>query len=110
MGNELTASQGSIGADKEALVRDLKQVMRDADVLLKDVGSITAEGLALARGTVEAKVGVVKDRLAETRDAVVARTRQTADATSGYVKDNIWTVVGVAVVAGVVAGLMTARR
>lgn len=110
MGNELTASQGSTGADKEALVRDLKQVMRDADVLLKDVGNITAEGLALARMRVEEKIVVAKDRLAETRDVVVEKARQTADATSGYVKDNIWTVVGVAVVAGVVAGLMTARR
>lgn len=110
MSTESIASHGNFERSKEALTRDLKRVVRDADDLLSEVGSISAERFAQARGKVETRVGEVKVRLAGTRDAVAETARQTADATVTYVKDNPWKVVGIATVIGLIAGLLTTRR
>ena len=51
-----------------------------------------------------------KERLADTREVVVDKTKQAARATDDYVRDNPWHAVGIAAGVGLVIGMLIGRR
>lgn len=110
MNTELNASHGTVEGKKEALVKDLKSVAGDANDLLKEVASSTAEGFAAARTKIEGKLGEARSRLDNARIAVTEKARGAADATQEYVKENPWKVLGVAAAAGLIIGFLLSRR
>jgi ElaB/YqjD/DUF883 family membrane-anchored ribosome-binding protein len=110
MTTQRTASHGIVEIRKEILVNDLKRVVSDADDLLQEVAHSTAEEFAVARAKVEAKLGEAKVRLDDARIAVTQKARVAADATQEYVKENPWTVVGVAAAAALIAAFFLRRR
>jgi len=110
MNTELIASHGTVEGKKEALVNDLKNVVGDADALLKEVASATAEGYAAARTKVEGRLIEAKSRLDDARLAVAKKTRDAAVVTNAYVRENPWRVLGVAAATGIVIGFLLNRR
>lgn len=103
MTTEMTAGNGALVGAKDALVRDLKGVVGDADALIKEVAVSTAHGLADAR----TKVG---ERLSEVRIAVTDRAKGIADVTQVFVKENPWKVLGGAAAVGIIIGFLLSRR
>lgn len=103
MTTEMTAGNGALMGTKDALVRDLKGVVGDADALIREVAGSTAQGLADAR----TKVG---ERLGEARVAVAERAKGMADATQVFVKENPWKVLGGAATVGIIIGILLSRR
>ena len=110
MNIELNSRNGSFDIAKEKLVNDLKIVMADADSLLKEVGSSTAEEFASARQKIEARLSEARSRLADAGDAVSARTKVSVDATNGYIRENPWTSLGIAAGAGLIIGFLLNRN
>ncbi|WP_153111037.1 DUF883 family protein [Propionivibrio limicola] len=110
MTTELMTNQGSVQDSKEALVRDLKRVVGDADDLLKEVGSASAEEFSAARARIEATLDQARSRLNAARIDAAQRVRYAADATNQYIRENPWKVVGVGVVAGLIAAFLISRR
>jgi ElaB/YqjD/DUF883 family membrane-anchored ribosome-binding protein len=110
MTTELTTSHGPFEATKEALVKDLKGVVGDADELLKEVTHSTTEQLAAARTKIEAKLCEARSGLHDARIAVTEKARYAAGATDEYVRDNPWKLLAVAAAAGVVIGFVLSRR
>ncbi|HWR20558.1 MAG TPA: DUF883 family protein [Verrucomicrobiae bacterium] len=110
MNTEIIAGHGTVEARKEVLVKDLKSVVGDADALLKEVASSTAEGFSAARTNVERRLGEAKSRLVYARLAVTEKARHAAGATNEYVKENPWRVLGVAAASGLIIGFLLSRR
>ena len=96
--------------NKEKLVADLKVVGADAEELLRATASQAGEKAAAARARIEASLAAAKVKLAEAERALLEKTRQAAKATDEYVHENPWRAVGIAAVAGLVLGVLIARR
>ena len=110
MTNGITTTFGAAEGNKQALVRDLKSAVGDADRLLSNAVASTADEITLARTKLEARLAQVKTLLVETGMAVSDRARHAADATDAYVRDNPWKMLGVAAAAGIVIGAILRSR
>jgi ElaB/YqjD/DUF883 family membrane-anchored ribosome-binding protein len=89
---------------------DLKTVIADGEDLLKAAAQASGEGFAVAREKFAEKLGSARARLAEASQAAVARAGKTAAAADDYVHARPWTAIGVAAAAGILIGLLAARR
>jgi ElaB/YqjD/DUF883 family membrane-anchored ribosome-binding protein len=104
------ATHEDFQSKKAALVSDLKRVVVDAEELLHEVTSSTAEEFAAARAKMEANLAHAVSRLDEARIAAGQRAMSAADATRECVRDNPWQALGIAAAAGLIAGCLIARR
>lgn len=95
---------------KEQLTNDFKVVIADAEALLKATANQGGDKVAEIRARVEDSIGNVKNRIAETQEALIAQTKAAAKATDVYVHDNPWNAVGVAAGVGFVIGWLAGRR
>lgn len=110
MTTELTANFGSVEAKKDVLVKDIKNVVGDTDVLLRGIAGATADSYAATRAKVEGKLGDAKTRLEATRMQIAERAHGIADSGQAYVKDNPWKVAGATAAIGLVIGFLLSRR
>ena len=85
-----------LAADFQAFVGDVEQV-------LKSASHLPGDGLAAARSKLEEKVAAARGQLADS----VSEAR---DAGAAYLRDRPWTVLGVALLIGVAAGILLTRR
>lgn len=97
-------------ASKEKLMADLQLVVADAEELLRATANQAGEGVATVRARIQDSLQEVKERMIETENAVIERTRQAVKATDQYVHDNPWPAIGISACAGVVIGMLIARR
>lgn len=95
---------------KTRLAADMKAMIADSEDLLHATASATGDSISAARARFEKNLGRAKSALAEASEPILARTRETASAADDLVRGNAWTAVGIAVTAGVLIGLLTARR
>lgn len=95
---------------KEKLMDDLRLVVADAEELLHATANQAGEGAAAARARIQNSLQAVKGRLVAAEYAVIERTRQAAKVTDQYVHDNPWQSIGVSACAGVIVGMLVARR
>ena len=109
MTNELTAPQGSIACAKDALVKDLKSVVGDADALMKEVANATTEEFSAMYTRIEGKLDRARSSLDDARFAVTGRARAAADATQDYVMENPWKSAGIAAI-GLFVGFLLSRK
>ena len=90
----------------DALVSDLKNVVRDSEELLQAVAGATGE-----------KADELRQRLGETIEAarqtcrkLEGKTKETLDATDTVIRDHPYQSLGVALAVGVVLGVVIARK
>lgn len=96
--------------NKEKLVADLKVVVADAEELLRATASQAGEKVSAARERIQASLATAKVKLGEAERAALERAKLAARATDEYVNENPWRAVGIAAVAGLVLGVLIARR
>ena len=89
---------------------DFRTMISDSEDLLKAAATVSGEGFTAARTNFEEKVRRAKAALADASQPVFDRTRETAAVADHYVHDNAWTVIGVAIAAGVLLGFLVAKR
>ena len=95
---------------QDILMEDLRSVMEDAEELLRATASQAGERAAAARAQIQQSLRVVKEHLVETEAAVIERARQAAKVTDEYVHENPWQSIGISACAGVIIGMLVARR
>ena len=110
MNLSLYPSHGVVERKKDRLVRDLRSVVADADDLLQEVGSSTADEFAAARAKIEDRLREARYRLDHARVAVSRKVGDAADATQEYVRENPWKAFGLPAVAGLIVFLLVSRR
>ena len=100
---EFDRAGGRIAADFRAMIADSEDLLRAA-------ATMSGDGLAAARVKFEEKVSRAKTALAEASQPMLDKTRETAAAADGYVREHPWSAIGVAVAAGLLVGFLAARR
>ena len=108
--NELAAPNGTVQGKKDVLVNDVKNVVDDAQALLKQVVASGAEGFAAARSTLEGQLDEAKSKLDRARNAAAGLGNRAAGSTQLYVSENPWKAIGIATAIGLIAGLALTRR
>lgn len=95
---------------KEKLAQDLRNVISDAEDLLRATASQAGEKVTAARDKIENSLRRAKLKLTEVEDAIVDSSKQAARATDEYVHDHPWRAVGIAAGVGFIVGLLIGRR
>jgi ElaB/YqjD/DUF883 family membrane-anchored ribosome-binding protein len=96
--------------DASQLMKDLQAVVEDAEALLHSTKGPVGSAVDDARSRAEETIRAARARLDSLQDEVADRTREAAKAADDYMRDNPWTVVGVAAGVGFVIGLLVGRR
>lgn len=92
MTKEISTIPGIIDSAKETVSRDVRDILGQADHLLKNATQS------------------VTDELSATRYAVSEMACSAANTTNDYVRSNPWRIVGIAALAGVFIGALISRR
>ena len=95
---------------RSRMAGDFRTMIADSEDLLKAAATVSGEGFTAARTNFKEKVRRAKASLADASQPLFDRTRETAAIADDYVHGNPWTVVGVAIAAGVLIGFLAAKR
>lgn len=92
------------------VVGDFRTIITDSEDLLKAAATVSGESFLVAREKFERKLTLAKAALADASKPVIDKTREAAAATNDYVNTNPWTTVGIALAAGLMIGMLAAKR
>jgi ElaB/YqjD/DUF883 family membrane-anchored ribosome-binding protein len=93
-------------SSKEKLVNDLKNLVADAEELLRATASQAGEKISAARQKIEQSLVEGKKALADAEKTVMAKSKECAEMADDYVRENPWTAVSVAAAVGLMLGLV----
>ncbi len=99
-----------VAPDLDQLTRDFRAFVTDCETLLKNAGTLSGEGAAVARAQLSEKMSTAKIKLDAMRTTAGDRALRTRSATEEYVRREPLMSIGVAAVAGAVLGLLLSRR
>ena len=91
---------------KEKLAGDLKNLVADAEELLKATASQAGEKIGVARQKIEQSLIEGKKALADAEKNLVQKSKECAEIADDYVRENPWSAVGMAAGVGLVLGLL----
>jgi ElaB/YqjD/DUF883 family membrane-anchored ribosome-binding protein len=97
-------------ASRERLMHDLDSVATDVEQMLSATAAEAGEAYDAAMLRMKNATGAARARLRDAEQRAVANTRSAALATDAYVHDNAWKMVVLAAAAGLLAGMLLARR
>jgi ElaB/YqjD/DUF883 family membrane-anchored ribosome-binding protein len=98
---------GALNTSLKDLRNDLQSVARDAEALLKATADVTGERVDEIRARTQETVRRAYDHLYDRN--MQRRVRRLARNADGYVRDNSWSAIGVAVGVGLLIGFLTRR-
>jgi len=90
-------------AKAEQLASDFQTFVGDVEQVLKSASHLPGDSLSVARSRLEEKVEQARTQLANT----LSDARDSGEA---YLRERPWTVLGVGLLVGAVAGLLLAQR
>src|SRR5512145_2002508 len=91
---------------KDKLVGDLRNLVADAEELLKATASQAGETIAVARQKIEQSLIEGKKALADAEQTFLKKSKECAEIADDYVRENPWSAVGVAAALGLALGLL----
>ena len=97
-------------ASKDKFINSVKNSLDDAEGLLREAASASGEQAVELRERALASLRRTREALYDVQDEVRARGRRAARATDDYVHDNPWQSIGIAGLAGLLVGVLIARR
>jgi ElaB/YqjD/DUF883 family membrane-anchored ribosome-binding protein len=100
------ASTSRVKGSQEKLASDFRGLVDDAEELLKSTASYSGEGFAAVRDKFTEKLADVKQKMSQAQSYASDGYKQAVSATDEYVQENPWRAVGIAALAGLVAGLL----
>ena len=96
--------------DRDNLMDEVTSAVSDAQDLLQQANTATAERARELRSQVEQKLLRAKLRMQELQGQAMDRTRAAARATDQYVRENPWQILGAAALVGLVLGMVLMNR
>ena len=97
-------------AARAQLLTDLKAVVADSEDLLQATAGAAGERAVAARARVQESLRAARQKIEEIDSEVLDRINDEAKATDEYVREHPWGAVGIAAAAGLLIGVLTARR
>ena len=95
---------------REQLMRDLRNVIQDAEGWLRHGSQVTGDEFQAAKAKFERTLSSAKADLIRVEETVVERTKLAAKATDEFVSENPWKAVGVGAVVGILVGMLITRK
>jgi len=99
---------------KEKLFQEFTTVISETEQLIKSVAGVGTDKAGAIKANVEQNLAAAGERLARIREDVTTQASAAARAADEYVQGNPWRSVGIvaaaAAFAGMVAGMLIARR
>jgi ElaB/YqjD/DUF883 family membrane-anchored ribosome-binding protein len=108
--NRMQAMEKNMEKLSDEAIADFKEVVADAEALLKATANQGGEKMAEVRAKAEESIKVAKTRMAEAELALLAKAKAAGQAADAYVHENPWKTIGVAVGFSLVIGLLIGRR
>jgi ElaB/YqjD/DUF883 family membrane-anchored ribosome-binding protein len=102
--NDTTAAQ------KDKLVADLRQVISDAEDLLRLGAEQTGDRAAEWRTRVEERITQARYKMADLQDNAMQRAKAAGHAADDYVHEHPWKAIGAAAGVGLIVGMLIGRR
>ncbi|MEX2489561.1 MAG: DUF883 family protein [Pseudomonadales bacterium] len=93
-----------------ALKREFDNLLADIDSLLKESANLTGEEFSEARERLQDKVDAAKEAVFEISDDISRRAHKTASKANREVHEDPWKAIGAGAVAGLLLGMLFARR
>jgi ElaB/YqjD/DUF883 family membrane-anchored ribosome-binding protein len=100
----------TVTAARQQLLSDLKTVVSDSEELLKATAGAVDERAAAARARVQESLRAARGKIEQLDSEVLDRLNEAAKATDEYVHEHPWGAVGIAAAAGLLVGVLIARR
>ena len=100
----------TVTAARQQLLSDLRSVVSDSEELLKATAGAVDERAAAARTRVQESLRAAKSKIEQLDSEVLDRLNEAAKATDEYVHEHPWGAVGIAAAAGLLVGVLIARR
>jgi ElaB/YqjD/DUF883 family membrane-anchored ribosome-binding protein len=91
---------------KDKLVGDLRNLVADAEELLKATASQAGDKIGVARQKIEQSLVEGKKALADAEKTLVKKSQECAEIADDYVRENPWSAVGIAAGVGLILGLL----
>lgn len=95
---------------KEKMLGDLRQVIDDAEELLRVTADQAGDGVVALRDRILHRMQTARTELGCLQDAALVRVQAASDATDEFVHQNPWASIGMGAVLGLVMGLVFSRR
>jgi ElaB/YqjD/DUF883 family membrane-anchored ribosome-binding protein len=92
------------------LLSDLKGIVSDSEDLLKATAGAAGERASAARARVEESLRLARTKIEEMDAEMVDRIKDAAKTADEYVHEHPWGAVGIAAAAGLLLGVLVARR
>lgn len=96
-------------AAKDKLTADLRNLVSDAEELLKATATQAGEKVTIARQKVEQSLVEGKKALADAEQVVREKSKEYAEIADDYVRENPWNAIAVAAGTGLLLGLLIRR-
>ncbi|MFZ6818110.1 DUF883 family protein [Undibacterium sp. Ji22W] len=100
----------SVDQHKENLMRELNQVLKDAEDLIKNSEQQAGEGFQSAKDKLQATLKTAKKEIQHIEEVAIKKTKEAAHATDAYVHENPWKTAGIAAGVGLLVGLLIAKN
>jgi ElaB/YqjD/DUF883 family membrane-anchored ribosome-binding protein len=100
----------TVTAARQQLLSDLKTVVSDSEELLKATAGAVDERAAAARARVQESLRAARGKIEQLDSEVLDRLNEAAKAADEYVHEHPWGAVGIAAAAGLLVGVLIARR
>jgi ElaB/YqjD/DUF883 family membrane-anchored ribosome-binding protein len=95
---------------RQQLLSDLKGIVSDSEDLLKATAGAAGERASAARARVEESLRLARTKIEEMDAEMVDRIKDAAKTADEYVHEHPWGAVGIAAAAGLLLGVLVARR
>lgn len=102
--SDLSTSPTANGPDR--LSRDMRDVIDDAEQLLRDASLQAGDSYQDARNRLEASLLAAKARLDDLQQSATQRVREAGRATDHYVHEHPWQSIGISAGIGAAVGLL----
>jgi ElaB/YqjD/DUF883 family membrane-anchored ribosome-binding protein len=108
--NQWRNAMSDITVQNEKLVEDLRQVISDAEELLRMTSDQLTESSAEVRGRIQTGLHLSRAKLAHLQEVAVNKAKAFGSTADGFVHENPWKSIGVAAGAGMLIGMLLRRR
>ena len=108
--NEASSLSPATNGSGSGLARESSHLMSDLGDMIKSATPFSADDLARAKASITARVTAARDSVVKFGGDVATRARSTATATDAYVHEKPWQAIGIGAAAGLLIGLLLARR
>ncbi len=107
LGNDIGEGAAHV---KSAASAEIKSLIADVENLVARIADLKDADVARIRSKVVRAVGTAKDSLAESAETLRRQAQRAATTADDYVHDSPWQAIGIAAVVGAVVGILATRR